>query len=117
MHLLVKQTPFWLLLLALTVFSLLPTAFLPHAVFSIWDKVQHASGFACLTWLGVWAYPRHPARVAAALLVHGALIELAQAATGWRTGDWRDLLADAIGIALALLFWSMVVRTRRATAS
>lgn len=112
MHRLVKKTAFWLLLLALTIFSLMPTALLPHAVFSIWDKVQHSLGFACLTWLGVWAYPRYPARVSTALLLHGALIEMAQGATGWRTGDWMDLLADTIGITVALLVWVVTSRSR-----
>jgi len=36
------------------------------------------------------------------LLVFGGLIELAQAATGWRHGEWADWLADAVGLALGL---------------
>jgi hypothetical protein len=39
--------------------------------------------------------------------LHGGLIELVQAATGWRHGEWLDLVADALGIgaASALSWW------------
>ena len=49
--------------------------------------------------LGLLAYPRQPWRVAIALLAFGGAIELAQAATGWRYGEWSDWLADAVGLA------------------
>lgn len=115
-HRTVKKSAFWLLFLALTVLSLLPVAFLPPPAFSIWDKAQHALGFAALTALALWAYPRHPLRVAFALLVYGGLIEVAQAASGWRQGDWLDLLADAVGIALVIgahQFWLRARPARR----
>jgi VanZ family protein len=69
----------------------------------MWDKAQHAGGFMLLTLLGGLAYPRPQARVLFGLLGYGALIEMAQAATGWRNGDLLDLLADAIGIGLGSL--------------
>lgn len=37
-----------------------------------------------------------------ALVGYGALLELAQGATGWRTAEWGDLAADALGVALVL---------------
>lgn len=37
-----------------------------------------------------------------ALVAYGALLELAQGATGWRTAEWGDLAADALGVALVL---------------
>jgi hypothetical protein len=90
---------FWALLLGVTVLSLMPTGYLPPQVFSLWDKAQHALAFAALTGLGLRAYPRHPWQVVTGLLVFGAGIELAQAATGWRHGEWGDWLADAVGLA------------------
>lgn len=94
-----SRTAFWALLLCVTVLSLMPTDYLPPQVFSLWDKAQHALAFAALTALGLRAYPRHPWQVAAGLLLFGAGIELAQAATGWRHGEWGDWLADAVGLA------------------
>ncbi len=93
---------FWTLLLCVTVLSLLPTEYLSPQVFSLWDKAQHALAFTALALLGLQAYPHRRWRVLAGLLVFGGLIELAQAATGWRHGEWADWLADAVGLALGL---------------
>jgi VanZ family protein len=104
-----KKLVFWTFLLALVTLSLMPTAYLAAPIFSIWDKAQHAFGFAVLTLLAVQAYPSHPRlRLAILLLLLGGAIELAQSASGWRTGDWRDGLANAVGIAVVL----MLVRRR-----
>ena len=65
--------------------------------------------------LGALAYPRRVGLLAASLLVFGGAIELAQAATGWRSGDWADWLADAVGLiaglALATLSRCVVARS------
>ena len=98
--LLSMRLAFWLCAGVVTILSLLPVAYLPPQAFDIWDKAQHASGFAALALLGHFAYPRHLWRVCLGLLAYGALIELAQSATGWRQGDGLDLLADGAGIAL-----------------
>ena len=90
---------FWALVLCVTVLSLMPTAYLPPQVFSLWDKAQHALAFTALAALGLLAYPRQPWRLAIGLLAFGGAIELAQAATGWRYGEWADWLADAVGLA------------------
>jgi len=93
-----KKTAFWLCLAAVTVMSLLPTSYLPPPVFSVWDKAQHALGFLVLIVLGLIAYPQRVWYLPPMLLVYGGAIELAQAATGWRYGEWLDLLADGVGI-------------------
>lgn len=102
-----KKTFFWLVLLSLTVLSIMPVGLLPPQMFDVWDKAQHALGFAGLTLLGLWAYPRAWPLLPGWLLLHGGLIELVQAATGWRHGEWLDLVADALGIgaASALSWW------------
>jgi VanZ family protein len=107
-----KKSLFWLALLALTVLSLMPTGLLPSQVFSLWDKAQHAIGFAVLALLGLAAYPHLKTRLPLWLLAHGGLIELAQAATGWRYGDPVDWLADAIGIAVGVALWLRFARPR-----
>jgi VanZ family protein len=90
---------------AVTIASLTPTPYLPPQVFDIWDKAQHAGAFLLLGGMGLLAYPASASRVLLGLLAFGGGIELAQAATGWRIGDWLDWLADAIGIAAVYLAW------------
>ena len=106
---------FWLLLLVVIGLTLSPIAYLPPQAFSLWDKAQHALAFAALAALGALAYPRRVGLLAASLLVFGGAIELAQAATGWRSGDWADWLADAVGLvaglALAALSRCVVARS------
>jgi VanZ family protein len=97
-----KKTVFWCTLVTVVALSLMPGAMLPP-VFNFWDKAQHALGFFGLTWLALSAYPKKsPYQIGMGLLLAGGAIELAQSATGWRYGDWLDLLADAVGIAAAL---------------
>jgi VanZ family protein len=105
---------FWLSLLGITIASLMPVTMLPPQAFDIWDKAQHAVAFAWLGGLGLLSYPAHAPRVVAALLLYGGAIELAQIATGWRFGEWADLAADAVGIALATTVW-LLFRHHKAT--
>lgn len=100
--LLAARLAFWLLLLAVVILSLLPVPYLPQQAFSLWDKAQHALGFAVLALLGGLAYPGRLPRLGVSLLLLGAAIELAQDATGWRTGDWLDLTADLVGVFVGL---------------
>lgn len=107
----IRRTAFWACLVAIVVLSLLPGDRLP-SVFAWWDKAQHALGFALLTGLGLFAYAQARWRLPVGLLLLGAAIELAQGASGWRQGDWLDLLADAVGILGSLLLWWLVVSPR-----
>lgn len=69
-----------------------------------WDKLAHLSLFAALTlllWVGIDG--RLPAAIAATVLAVGMLDELHQAFLPGRSADLADLLADACGIAVALL--------------
>ncbi len=86
------------------VLSLTPVAHLPSQVFDLWDKAQHAGGFAALTVLACWAWPGSVSRVVFGLLLYGLLIEVAQSATGWRHGDLWDWVADATGVCAGVLF-------------
>ena len=107
-----RAAAFWASVAAVVGLSLTPVAHLPPLVFDLWDKAQHALGFLVLTWLGLWAYPRHTLRVLVGLLLLGGWIEWAQSATGWRHGDWLDWLADAVGVAAAAgVLWALRSRT------
>jgi VanZ family protein len=74
-----------------------------------WDKTNHLAGFATLAILGNWAYGSRTSTVMAALLAYGALIEVLQSLTTYRTAEWGDLLADALGITMG---WAWI-RLRR----
>jgi VanZ family protein len=91
----------------------MPVDELPAITLDIWDKAQHATGFCALAVLGLWAYPKHFARVCIGLLLFGVAIEVAQSASGWRTGDLFDWVADAVGIALAAMGARLKTRSYR----
>ena len=101
---------FWITCATVTTLALLPTAYLPPNLFNWWDKAQHALAFAVLGGLGLGAYPRHVPRVLIGLVLMGGCIELVQAATGWRYGEWFDWLADIVGVVLAGLLWRFLTR-------
>jgi VanZ family protein len=102
------RVAFWACLLGVVVLSLTPVQQLPPQVLNLWDKAQHAGGFAVLTLLGLWAYPQRAVTLLAAMLALGAGIEVAQAATGWRYGDVLDWVADAVGVAAAYTVWRLL---------
>lgn len=106
---------FWLTCVAVGAMSLTPVQHLPPQVFDIWDKAQHAAGFAVLALLGRLAYPRVLIGVMFGLLIYGAAIELAQSATGWRYGDVQDWLADAIGVVAGVALSTACTWGRRGT--
>lgn len=99
---------FWCSLLGLTIASLVPVELLPPQAMNIWDKAQHALGFAWLALWGLLAYPRRASAVVAGLILWGGLIELMQLAAGWRYGEWIDWLADAIGVLTVWLPWRLL---------
>ena len=101
------RVAFWACLLGVVVLSLTPVQQLPPQVLNLWDKAQHAGGFAVLTLLGLWAYPQRAIKLLAAMLALGVGIEVAQSATGWRYGDVLDWIADAVGVAAAYTVWRL----------
>lgn len=81
---------------------------------SPWDKAQHAIAWAVLTGLGLVLSPSRPRAICAFALSLGVLVEVLQATMGFgRQGDWRDVAADAVGVAAALAAWALVQRRFR----
>ncbi len=70
-----------------------------------WDKVNHALAFAVLAVLGGCSYPRRTAQVLLGLLAYGGIIELLQGLTGYRSAEWLDLAADAVGLSFG---WALM---------
>jgi len=111
------RVSFWLALLGVLTASLTPVGYLPDQVMDLWDKAQHALGFAGLAVLGRRAYPEKLRGLVGGLVVFGLAIELLQAASGWRQGDGWDWVADAVGVALGLILarfmsWRLVAPAR-----
>ena len=69
------------------------------------DKVAHFGAFGGLLWSFGVLFPRQP-RVLLALyaLAFGAATEITQGVLG-RDASWFDLLADGLGVSVALLVW------------
>lgn len=96
----------WRALLVLQVVVVGWLAFDPHPPtegVEVWDKLQHAAAFAVMAGTAFLGWPGRLATAAAGLLAYGAFIEVVQTCIPERSGDWHDLLADAVGIAFALL--------------
>lgn len=79
------------------------------------DKALHALAFAGLTSLVAFALPMLPTRrrltfAAAASIGVGALLELVQSALPYRSAEWLDLLADAVGALSSAVLLSLVSR-------
>lgn len=88
--------------------GLIPLKSLPGPDFELADKFWHLIAFGGLAGLlsRAFAYFGRQALLAArdASLVSvtlGALLEVLQSFTRYRSADWADLLADALGVALA----------------
>lgn len=109
----------WLFWLALTAITLLALSPRPPAVADLgWDKLNHLAAFALLGLLARLAWPTQSlARWLFSLLVYGGLLEIAQGLTANRQAEWADLLADALGLLLALGLaqsWQRWQQARRA---
>ena len=75
------------------------------------DKVEHLLAYGLLSAWAVWIFASRRAQLVAALALVGlgVAMEFAQGyLTTYRSMDWRDALADSVGIAAA--FW--LARTR-----
>jgi VanZ family protein len=89
---------------------LAPTADVPGSGL-IWDKAEHAITWAILAGSGYVLAPRRLRAVTVFAIGLGAAIELAQATMGFgRDGDWRDLAADTVGVAVALGLYLLIRR-------
>jgi VanZ family protein len=69
------------------------------------DKLDHLLAFGTLGVLATLSFAADVVRllsVAAALLAYGGFIEIVQTQLPTRTGEWADVLADAVGVVCGL---------------
>jgi VanZ family protein len=110
---LIHQARLWRWLLVLLLASISVLALHPDPAVELgtgWDKTNHLLAFGSLGFVAALAVPRGrlPAALAA-LLAYGGLIELLQLVIPGRTGEWADLLPDALGLAIgAALSWLLL---------
>lgn len=81
---------------------------------SLWDKSEHAIGWAVLAGSGLLLFPRHPWRIVGFTVAFGALIEVLQGLPAiHRDSDVRDWIADCVGVAAAYLVFRLMQRVLR----
>ena len=93
----------WALLLVTCGFAFAPSA--PTLNIDNGDKVQHIMAFLCLsgcTALSARAGWRQALRATVFMLLFGVFIELVQSFLPTRSADWRDVVADSLGVAVGL---------------
>ena len=90
------------LTLVVIVSGLVPSEDLPRLQLS--DKFEHLIAYTGLAvWFGGLLPPRRYVSLALVLLALGGGIEIAQGLMGLgREADWRDFLADALGVGFGL---------------
>lgn len=112
----VWRVAFWVQFGVVTALMLWPR---PPAALDLtgWDKLNHVLAFAGPATAGLLARSRHGMTTATmlllALLGWGGVLELLQTALPPRQGDWADLLADAIGLAIGGLCYLALRRCLR----
>jgi len=99
------------LLIVVLALSLLPLG--ADAPTTGWDKTNHLLAFATLAVLGCLAYPARIPSTLLALLAYGALIEILQSFTTYRSAEWGDLLADVLGLLVGWGCWRLAQAIRR----
>lgn len=105
------------LLLLISYLALSPSP--PRGVDTGWDKLNHLLAFAALALAACFSTRASALRIGASalgLLAYGGLIELLQSQLPPRQGEWADLLADALGIALGLAAAALLRRLSRPAA-
>ncbi len=101
------RAAFLLALVIVFIVALLPSPEVVQA-FPQQDKLGHFVVFMALGIAGLLAWPNRPLAICVVLLAYGMAMEVAQSMTETRHGDPWDWVADAVGVAAALMlhgFW------------
>jgi VanZ family protein len=93
----------WMLVLAIITLSLMPAP--PHLNLEQGDKLGHFAAYGLTTLWFAQSYTARPERIrlVIGMVALGIAIEYAQRATGYRSFEIADMLADATGAGLGWL--------------
>lgn len=106
-----RTAPFWTAALCVLILSLIPS---PESLPSTeWDKSNHLLAFALLAFLGLNAYRGKPQWVYGGLFLFGCMIEVLQSLTTYRSAEWLDIVADTLGLLIALVLIKTIKPIRR----
>ena len=100
-------------LIAIWILSFLPGSAMPDVPGS--DKWHHALAyFVCMfCWGQCYVRPAQRLKLAIIFILMGALIECLQGLTDYRSFEWLDMLADAVGVTLAWLVVTVQLAVQR----
>jgi VanZ family protein len=95
----------WAILSAVVLGSLIPPSEFPKPIAMFNDKMLHFGGYFLMAfWFAGSLERKRYFWVAVGLCILGAVIEVVQHLMGFgRDADWRDFVADALGVVLALV--------------
>ncbi len=101
-----------LAMLCVFLLTLMDTSNLPQI--QVNDKLSHFLTFVVLAFLADYSYTPSSNKISKSiwLLVFGLLIEIAQYYTASRSAEWKDLLADLVGI---LIYWPLTPWIKKLT--
>ena len=104
-------------LIGIWILSFLPGSGMPDVPGN--DKWHHALAyFACMfLWAQCYLAPAQRLKLAIIFILMGALIECLQGLTDYRSFEWLDMLADAVGVILAWLLVTVQLAVQRRFAS
>ena len=100
-------------IIAIWILSFLPAVAMPDVPGS--DKWHHALAyFVCMYCWGQWfTRPAERLKLAILFILMGALIEFLQGFTSYRSFEWLDMLADAVGVILAWVVVTVQLSVQR----
>ena len=103
--------------IAIWILSFLPGSAMPDVPGS--DKWHHALAyFACMfCWAQIYRLPVQRLQLAIAITLMGILIECLQDLTTYRSFEWLDMVADAVGVTMAWLVVTVQLAVQRRYAS
>jgi len=94
---------FWITIVAVYILAMLPQESAPSLGWG--DKGNHILAFVVMSILLILSYRISLTKVALLMVAYGVWIEISQYFTPTRSADYRDVVADSIGVAIAILIY------------
>jgi len=82
------------------------------------DKIEHAIAYATLSFFWLLSFGTTKKKINIIIgvcIAYGAVIEVLQSTTAYRTFDYADMIANAIGVLLGMLFFKFFTKNKNLT--